>query len=150
MDDPTIHELMCASFARAEEMWAKPVRLDWPDDIDGQAQCIRHLHDMATSTKWPYEFRIWAFNKLNELAHEYGQRNEPGSVPLEMFSWCFGVVSRQIKRPARPRWRPSSETTPSYKLRNRQIVAFVSWLQEHGAGPGSCRRHEVQHEREKR
>ena len=38
---------MCASFARAKETWAEPVRLICPNDIDGQAQCIRHLHDMA-------------------------------------------------------------------------------------------------------
>ena len=131
-ENPTIHELLCASFAIAKEICAKPpVQLDWPDDIDGQAQCIRHLHDMATSAGWPYEYRISAFDKLNELAREYGERNKRGSVPMEMFSWCFGVVSGQIERPKRPRKRPSSTSYP-YMIRDRLISRLVPWLREQG------------------
>ena len=130
-ENPTIHELLCTSFAIAKELCANyPVQLDWPDEIDGQAQCIRHLHDM-TSTRWPYEFRISAFDKLSELAREYGERNERGSVPMEMFSWCFGVVSGQIERPKRPRKRPSSKSYP-YLIRDRLISRLVPWLCEQG------------------
>ena len=128
MADPTIEELLQASFEVSNEIWADPVGFSWPDDMEGQARCIRHLMEMATNPAWPYQFRTWAYNKLKELAHDYGEKAEQGSVPLEMFSWCFGIVSGRIKCPKRPRGRDAHQNI----FRDRLIIERVAWLRERG------------------
>ena len=43
-----------------------PFTLDWPDDTDGQGQCIRHLAEIAANPALPYEMQTWAYDKLEE------------------------------------------------------------------------------------
>ena len=127
-DQLPIEELLRFSYEEAQETWADPVGLSWPDDIEGQARCIRHLTGMATNPAWPYQFRTWAYNKLNELARDYGEKAKQGSVPLEMFSWCFGIVSGRIKPPKRPRGRDAHQNI----LRDHLIIEHVAWLRKRG------------------
>ncbi len=56
MAEPTLPELLRVAFDTVREIDGEdPVSLAWPDDIDGQARCIRHLSDMATNPRWPYQ-----------------------------------------------------------------------------------------------
>ncbi|MCY4507885.1 MAG: hypothetical protein OXG35_13130 [Acidobacteria bacterium] len=128
MRDPTIPELLRAGFQALGKINNEaPVRLEWPEDIDGQARCIRHLSDMATNPGWPHEYRVWAFDKLKEIARDYRERATPGSVPLEMLSWSFGVVSGAFEPPKRPSGRPGSREL-SNMIDNRAIAVTVAWL----------------------
>ena len=132
MADPTVDELLKVGFKIGAEMALDMLEpgLDWPDDIDGQRAIIRRLAGMATTTIL-YEWQVWAFKKLNEIvAAEYGEKEQP--VPPEVAAWCFGVVSGRVKQPRRPRGRPAAEGNPLHELRNRSIVALVSWLREQG------------------
>ena len=52
MAEPTLPELLRVAFDTVREIGGEdPVSLAWPDDIDGQARCIRHLSDMATNPR---------------------------------------------------------------------------------------------------
>ena len=135
MADPTIPEILRVGFKSAREIWGDPVGLNWPDDIDGQARCIRHLSDMVRNELLPHQWRTWAFDKLAELAHDYGEKGEPGSVPLEMFSWCFAVVSGAIERPKQRKGRDRHKNM----IRDRQIIDAVKWLRELGYSKESAR-----------
>ena len=59
MADPTISEILRWAFAdtrkRSEEPWGS---LTWPDDIAGQASCIRILADMVKTEAWPHDVRV--------------------------------------------------------------------------------------------
>ena len=126
MASPTIPELLRFAFDTNREMTIEDfIDLDWPVDIDGQARCIQHLSDIAQSPA-PYEIRSWAFDKLREIARDYREEGVPDSVPLEMFSWCFGVVSGAIERPKRQGGPPGQEER--LMARNRLVVATVAWL----------------------
>lgn len=128
MGKPTILELLRSGFRFTEELSADPMTLEWPDDINGQAQCIRHLADMAQNEGLPYEFRVGAYDKLQSLACSYQEKGEPSSVPLEMLSWSFGIFSGAIKRPKRPRGRDHWTNL----RRNRLIARLVAWLRKRG------------------
>ena len=110
-------------FVQSEE----PPTLDWPDDFDGQARCIRGLSELATTPEFLYEYRVWAFDYLKETASDYHKSGVPRSVPPEMVSWCLSVVSGAVERPKRPRGRPGRDSLSEQK-RNRAIVASVNWL----------------------
>ena len=124
MAEPPLEELLRWVFKIADELEAeKPMTLDWPDDIDGQASCIRHLAFIANNPGMPYEHRVWAFDTLAGIARNYRESGRQESAPLEMFSWCFGVVSGAFVRPKRPGGRP-----PSSHTRKGLITAYVAWL----------------------
>ena len=129
MPDPTIPELLRAAF-KIEQKWSEedPVTLHWPDDTDGQGQCIHHLAEMATNPALPYEMQAWAYDKLEEIARDYQKKGELSSVPLEMFVWCFAVVSKGIERPKRERGRPGAQ----FAFRNRMIGDLIRWLRHRG------------------
>ena len=128
--DPTIPELLRAVF-KIEQKCSEddPFTLDWPDDVAGQGRCIRHLAEIAANPALPYEMQTWAFGKLEEIARDYQEKGEPGSVPPEMLSWYFGVASGWFEPPKRKRGRPGAQ----FALRNRMIVALVRWLRDRGA-----------------
>ena len=111
-------------FVQSEE---EPLTLDWPDDFDGQARCIRCLADIAITPECLYEYRVWAFDYLKEIASEYHKSGVLDSVPPEMVSWCLSVVSGAVKRPKRSRGRPGRYSLREQK-RNRAIVASVAYL----------------------
>ena len=127
MPEPTIQELLCIAF---EYVYDRELHeLNWPDDIDGQASRIRHLVDMATRPEWGHENQAWAYDKLVEIARDYREKGEPGQTPLEMFSWCLGVVSGAYERPKRPPGRPVLHQD---MVRNHLIPAIVALLRENG------------------
>ena len=110
-------------FVQSEE----PLTLDWPDDFEGQARCIRGLSELATTPEYLYEYRVWAFDYLKEIAREYHKSGVPRSVPPEMVSWCLSVVSGAVERPKRRRGRPNRYNLSEQK-RNLAIGASVNWL----------------------
>ncbi|MCY4085651.1 MAG: hypothetical protein OXG37_01875 [Actinomycetia bacterium] len=123
MPDPTIPALLRAAFEIERKLSEEDLfTLDWPDDSEGQASCIRHLASLATVSPWAYD-------KLVEIARDYREKGEPCSVPPEMGSWCFGVVSGQFERPQRKRGRPGAQ----YAVCDRFIFLVVEWLRERGA-----------------
>ena len=126
MPEPTIPEILRVSFEIAEE----PLGFDlkWPDDIDGQARCIRILADLVKAPLLPHDIRAQAFDELERIARDYQAKGVPGSVPLEMFWWCFGVVSGGIERPKRKKGRDRRKNM----LRNRTIIDAVAWLESRG------------------
>ena len=130
MPELTIRELLRAvrkiEQKRSEEA---PYTLDWPDDVAGQGRCVCHLAEIAANPALPYEMRTWAFGKLEGIARDYEEKGEPGSVPRELFVWCFGVVSGQFEPPTRKRGRPAEQ----FVLRNRVVVALVRRLRHRGA-----------------
>ena len=129
MADPTIPELLREVFeTKRKRSEDGPFTLDWPDDTDGQGRCIRHLGEMAANPAWPYELQTWAFDKLEGIARDYREKGELGSVPLEMFAWCFAVVSKGIERPKRERGRPGAQ----FAGRNRLIGDLIRWLRHRG------------------
>ena len=70
---------------------------------------------------------MWAFDKLQAIAKDYRENGLPGSVPIEMVSWCFGVVSGAFERPKRRPGRPGKQGLADVR-RNRAIIATVAWL----------------------
>ncbi len=135
MAEPTIDELLKLSFKLAAdaERFLEP-HLEWPDDFDGQRSIIRRLVGLATTTVpgLPHHWRVWAFDKLLEIARDYADMHP------ELILWGYGVGTGKIKRPKRPRKRPSldmdfrkTEDIPR-TIKHRLIVRFVSWLQEQG------------------
>ena len=105
-----------------------PFTLDWPDDTAGQGRCIHHLAEIATNPALPYEMQTWAYDKLEEIARDYREKGELGSVPLEMFAWCFAVGSKGIERPKQRRGRPGGQ----FAGRNRLIGDLIRWLRHRG------------------
>ena len=123
MHDPTIPELLRVAFKCADELAKEPIfHFGWPDDLEGQASCIRYLASLATVSPWAYD-------KLVEIARDYREKGEPCSVPLEMFSWCFVVVSGQFERPKQKRGRPGTQ----FLFRDRVIADLVQWLRSRGS-----------------
>ena len=116
------------------EWWWFESALGWPDDVEGQRRYIGPLIRMATTLEFPYQLRVWAFDKLHEIARDY---DDPDSVPPELTAWGFGVWTGKIKPPKRPRKRPSVDmdilkTEDIQKtVKFRVIGAIVSSLQEH-------------------
>ena len=121
MPDPSVPELIRFSFKLARELESRPpFELDWPADHGGQASTIRQLIALAES-------QPWAFDKLHEIARDYRKQGVPGTVPVDLMIWSYGVVSGAIKRPGRGPGRPSRH------VRDRLIVQFVGWLRQRGA-----------------
>ena len=122
MPKPTMAELLRTGFDLIREQDAKcDWELKWPEDIEGQAACIRHLADLAPHVPW-------AFDKLEDIARDYLQRGEPNSVPEEMFAWSLLVQSGGVHRPKKNRGRPRQ-----FARRDRAIPKVVQWLRDGGA-----------------
>ena len=69
-----------------------PRTLVLPDDIHGQARCIRHLELQATSTEFPYEQRVRAFDQLQAITRTY-LKIEIGTELI--YSYCDGEFDRR-------------------------------------------------------
>ncbi len=130
MAEPTIPETLRVGFEALEEMWAKPdnlVQLHWPDDLEGQGLCIRHLGNLVYSPEIPRHIREWAFDTLEAVATQYRNSNNPNAIPPEMYIWSLRVFSGAVERPKRPRGRDGQKNRP----RDRTIANAVAWLRHY-------------------
>ena len=130
MGKPTTEQLLKATFKLAQEPLG--FNLNLPDDLDGQARVIRILADMTQNEKLPHQIRLQAFEELEGLARDYGKNGKPGSVPIEMLLWCFGVVSGKIERPKLEQGHNKTD------LRRRDLLIdpLVDWLHKNGSTVG--------------
>ncbi len=135
MGEPTIEQLLRFCFEQADD-WVELMgpSVKWPNDIDidGDTRIIRILSNFAQCPDVPYEFRLRCFNELKERARFYREQAKPGSVPLEMVLWCFGVVSGAIEKPKRKAGHPGNKDMEGDANRNRLIVAYTAWLVGYG------------------
>ena len=130
MAEPTIAEMLSVGLKALEETWAKPdslVRLHWPDDLEGQGLCIRHLGNLVDSPDIPRHIRAWAFDTLQAVAVQYRISNRPDAIPAEMYTWALRVFSGDVERPKRPRGRDGQKNL----LRDRTIANAVAWLRHY-------------------
>lgn len=126
MVEPTIPEMIRVGLEFLQEMWetpAKRLRVNWPDDVEGQGLCISQLANLVVSPDCPWNVRAWAFDTLKARAVHYLIHNEPESIPTEMVHWTLRVVSGDVERPKRPRGRDREKNL----LRDRTIANLVAW-----------------------
>ena len=115
--------LLCYAFSAAEEFTKKgnAIRHDWPEDRDQQGRDIQVLAYAVASPRSPYSLKLWAYDRLTEIAMEYRRTGQPHSIPSEMIWWSLGVVAGDIERP-KPRGRPSNAA------RDQMIAEMFAWL----------------------
>ena len=127
--------LLDYAFSAAEE-FTKPenaIRHDWPEDRDQQGRDIQVLAYAVASPRSPFPLKLWAYDRLTEIAKEYRRTGQPHSIPSEMIWWSLGVVAGDIKRP-KPKGRPSNA------VRDQVIAEMFAWLvDELGESEASAR-----------
>ena len=127
MDRDSILELIRVSLRVWPQTPADLMKVEWPFDTDGQGSVIKHLASVTQNPAWGWQIRAWAYEYLENLARELGERGEPGSVPIELAAWSFGVVSGKIQRPHPARGRDVSANA----IRDMKFDALERWLREY-------------------
>ena len=123
MPEPSIPEILRTSFSALPDppyFW-----LNWPEDAEEQARCIRLLRDMVSNKALPFPERAWAFDKLELIAREdvygWGLRGKAREAFRDFTAAAF------VGQTPRPK-RGKGERVRGNRLRDVLIARAVAWL----------------------
>ena len=130
MDESIAIEMLRVAFDLADEETKPEKALGhyWTSDPEKQQQDIETLSYFVASSQTSHQTKVWAYNKIAELAKEYWKSGNLDDAPRALTLWSLGVASGEIRSPKKTRGRVVHDNV----ARNHMIVEMIGWLRQEG------------------
>lgn len=126
MIGPSIENLReCFSLIEDPSQFELMIGFQWSEDPVEQERAVRHLIRAASSGHYPAHLRMFAYDKLSEIAKECRRNPRRNGISFALVWWALGVAAGEIERPKK---RPGRTSNTG---RDLLIGATFKWLVDH-------------------
>lgn len=127
VDDRTIIENLREVFAVIEDpsQFELLISFQWSEDPVEQERAIRQLIRVTNSGEFPAHLKMFAYDKLSEIAKECRKNAGRNGISMALVWWALGVAAGEIERPKKGPGRTANVG------RDLLIGGAFKWLVDH-------------------